>query len=84
MKVNHMAIKKGYKANFYMLLKAAKANDLALLECQDKATGKIVNVICALNRMNDGIEFAPLAKLFDGNPYDELNPPNPDGGFHIN
>jgi hypothetical protein len=28
------------------------------------------------------VEFAPFAMFFDGNPYELLNPPNPDGGFY--
>ena len=27
------------------------------------------------------IEFVPFASLFGGNPYEAVNPPNPDGGF---
>lgn len=72
----------GYKPNFETLKRAALAGDLALMECQDAKTGKKVATIVAVNRTPDGqFEMAPLAKLFDGNPYEELNPPNPDGGF---
>ena len=53
------------------------------MECQLAATGEEVAVICAANRQKDGdVEFAPFAMLFNGNPYEMLNPPNPDGGFH--
>jgi hypothetical protein len=76
------AITIGYKTNFQTLLDAARNGDLALLDCQDKKTGLPVRVIVALNRESNGdVTFAPLAKLFDGNPYEELNPPNPDGGY---
>lgn len=77
-----MAISQSYRQNFETLRRAADSGHLALLECQDKATGKVVNVVVALNRHSGEFQFVPLAKLFDGNPYDELNPPNPDGGFH--
>lgn len=70
-----MAIGKGDKQNFETLLKAAKQNDLALLECQDITTGENRSVLCAVNRSQDGFEFIPLAKLFVANPYDELRPP---------
>ncbi len=66
----------GYKANFNTLQRAAEAGDIALMECTDTATGKPVMVICATQKRGEEIAFVPLAKLFDGNPYDELDPPN--------
>lgn len=74
-------IEPGYKANFETLRRAAAAGDLALVDCQDKSTLKPVRVICAMQRERDGITMVPLAKLFDGDPYEELNPPNPDGEY---
>jgi hypothetical protein len=71
-----MALLPGYKANFETLQRASDVGDLALMECTDKATGLPVAVVCAVNRVNGEFEFAPLAKLFDGNPYDELLPPD--------
>jgi hypothetical protein len=77
-----MAIPKGHKQNFNTLVDAFKNGDVALMECQLSATGETVAVICAANRMPDGeIEFAPFGMLFNGNPYELLNPPKPDGGF---
>ena len=75
-------IEKGYSANFNILLKAAKHGDLCLMDCQDKATKKPVRVVCAVNRDKGEYCMVPIAKLFDGNPYDELNPPNPGGGYY--
>lgn len=50
--------------------------DIALVECEEVATGKLVCAICAVNKNEDGTyEFVPLAKMFDGNPYEELKPP---------
>jgi len=71
-----MPISKGYKQNFSILRDAAKCNDLALVECTDKATGNKVYVVCAVNY--DGVEYemVPIAKMFDGNPYDEVEPPS--------
>lgn len=72
-----MAIKKGYKDNFTTLQDAARNGDLALLECNDATSGKPVMAICAVNRCKGGdVQFVPLAKLFDGNPYEELIPPH--------
>lgn len=77
-----MAIAKGYKQNFETLRRACKNGDLALLETKDKSSGAIVYAVVACQHEDDGeITMVPLAKMFDGNPYDELSPPNPDGGF---
>jgi hypothetical protein len=72
-----MAIPVGYKDNFQTILKAAKNDDLCLLECTDAATGKPVMVICAVMRnSDDSLQLAPFAKMFDGNPYEEVIPPS--------
>ena len=77
-----MAIPTGHRKNFDTLHEAFANGDVALMECQLAATGENVAVICAANRGPDGeIEFAPFAMLFNGNPYELVNPPNPDGGF---
>lgn len=69
-------IQDGYKQNFQTLLDAADNNDLCLIECTDAKTGQIVNVVCASYVDNDGmINMVPVAKMFDGDPYSELNPP---------
>ena len=66
-----MAIAKGYTMNFETLLKAARNKDLFLLECSDAKTGALVITICAMSQTG----AVPLAKMFDGNPYEELIPP---------
>ena len=77
-----MAIAIGHKQNFETLQEAFSNGDVALLECQLAATGEPIAVICAANRLDDGgVEFVPFATLFNGNPYQAVNPPNPDGGF---
>lgn len=65
----------GYKANFETLLKAARNSDLALVECKDVVTGKPVITICAIGFDNGEYVMSPLAKMFDGSPYEELVPP---------
>lgn len=72
-----MAIPKGHKTNYETLLKAAQSNDLALMECTDTKTGDPVYVLCAVNRLNKEFEFVPLARLFNSDPYEEVNPPVP-------
>ena len=70
-----MAIGKGDKLNFEMMLEAAKQGDLALLECIDSSSGEVRSVVCAVNRSGETFEFVPLAKLFAGDPYEEVMPP---------
>jgi hypothetical protein len=65
----------GYKPNFETIKRAAANDDLALIHCKDKATGKNVAVLAAVAFDGQTYNISPLAKLFDGNPYDELLPP---------
>lgn len=55
---------------------AAHKHELCLAECTDRRTGKKVNVICAATE--DGVRLRPLARLFSGNPYNEVAPPGLD------
>jgi hypothetical protein len=78
-----MALRPGDRMNFDTLREAFANGDAALMECQLAATGEPVAVVCAANRQEDGsTAFAPFAMLFDGNPYEMLNPPNPEGGYY--
>lgn len=70
-----MAISEGYKHNFQTILLAGKNEDLCIMACTDKATGKPVIVLCAAQIIDEMVEMIPLAKLFDGNPYEEVAPP---------
>ena len=77
-----MAIPKRHRQNFNTLVEAVRAGDVALMECQLTATGEIVAVICAVNRLPHGeTQFIPFATLFNGNPYEAVDPPKPEGGF---
>lgn len=74
-------IAKGYKDNFETLCRAIRNGDVCLMECNDAVTGNPVMVVCAVQRYNDPslsepqLQMMPLAKMFDGNPYEELIPP---------
>ena len=71
-----MAIPDAYVTNFKTLLQAARNQDLSLMECQDAATKQTVMAVCAMSQDAEGqFVCVPLAKLFDGNPYEELIPP---------
>ena len=74
-------LKKGYVANFETLKKAFDSGDVCLVSAQDSRTKEDRAVICMINRCEGGdIELVPAAKLFDGNPYEELVAPGGDGG----
>ena len=76
------AISPSARANFETILRACQEGRLVLLDCQDKATGKPVVVLAAVGDAPGGeYDLVPFAKLFEGNPYDELNPPAPKGGY---
>jgi hypothetical protein len=68
-------IAEGYKNNFKTLCRAIRSGDVCLMECTDAATGNPAVVVCAVQRDGDSFEMVPFAKLFDGNPYEELLPP---------
>ena len=71
-----MSIPAGHTKNFDTMVKAAKNGDLALLECIDVKTGAPVYTIVMMNPGPGGsVDMAPVAKMFDGNPYEELVPP---------
>lgn len=70
-------IKPGYKMNFETLKRAFTNGDVALVECTNKVTNKPVVALCAMSWDDEAGEYVigPLAKMFDGDPYEELNPP---------
>jgi hypothetical protein len=65
----------GHKENFETLQRAIKAGQVCLMDCTEKATGEHVAVICAINMVGSEYEMVPMARFFNGNPYDELIPP---------
>ena len=71
-----MAIPDSHRHNFETLQCAQDNGDLALVECTDVKTGKPVYTICAMQRDGNEYVMVPLAKMFDGNPYEELKPPS--------
>lgn len=68
--------------NFETLKRAFADGQAGLVECQDRATGKPVALLCAFQRDAEGlIEYVPFARMLEDNPYEQFNPPAPDGGF---
>lgn len=75
-----MSIAPGYINNFDTLCHAMERGEVALLECTDAKTGQVVIALCAVQFFKGQFHMAPLAKLFDGNPYKELIPPDIEHG----
>ena len=68
-----MALAKGHRTNLETITRAAKNADLAVLECQDRLTRAPVPVLVAIHQDDEGqFVFTPLARMFIGNPYEEL------------
>ncbi len=68
-------IPESYRNNFNTLKRAFGDGAACLLQCRDKATGKPVFVICAVNCRGQDFELVPFARLFDDDPYGLLTPP---------
>jgi hypothetical protein len=71
---NVVMINKVHQANWATLCQAFQNGDVALVECTRRDNGETVVVICMVN---NGVtpEFIPVALLIDGNPYEQLIPP---------
>lgn len=61
--------------NFQTILAAARNDDLCIVSCTDKHTGKPVTVLCATAHKDGMIDLVPMARFFDSNPYECLIPP---------
>ena len=72
-----MALRQADKDNFDTLCRAVRAGDIVLVDCTEIATGRSVSVVAATSRAprRKKIDIVPLARLFDGNPYEQLCPP---------
>lgn len=70
-----MAIPDYARTNFETLVKAAKAGDLALMECTEAQSGEIRYVICAVGRDAGDYVMTPFGHLASSNPYEAYIPP---------
>ncbi len=66
----------GHSVNLQTIIKAAKNGDLALMECKRVKDGKIVAVLCCVERQGKEYIFAPMAEMFEDNPYEQWLPPD--------
>lgn len=65
----------GYKTNFETLKRACNDGNLALMSAIRKSDQQPVVLVCAVNRVKGGYDFAPLAVMCEGNPFDDFEPP---------
>lgn len=70
-------LKPGDVANFETMKLAFASGEAALMECTN-TKGEYVAVICAVYQDEETKEIVmtPFAKLFEGNPYEEVRPPD--------
>lgn len=63
----------GYRAHLTNIQRAVRNGDIALTVLRDRQSGVPVPVVVAIApTAKDEVTFFPLAKLFAGNPYEEL------------
>lgn len=72
-------LRPGDQSNFETLKRVFANGDAALLECTNHK-GEYVAVICAVHWENDEYVMSPFAKMFEGNPYEEVIPPGGSDG----
>ena len=73
-------ITKADEASFETLRRAIIGGDACLMVCKDREHGSPVIAICAIKTFSghgdtQEFEFVPVAKMFTGNPYEELVTP---------
>ena len=65
-----------FMRNFDMLTKSFGLGDVCLAACKEKTTGKTVAVICAVKQLGNDVELVPYAKMLEGDPYAQYEPPS--------
>lgn len=77
-------INEGERNNLEVLRRAFKNDDVALMVVRETATMRERVAICAVGIEDGDAVFTPFALTIDGNPFELLEPPNPDGGYYAN
>lgn len=57
------------------IVDAGRENRLCVALCEDRKTGKRTYVLCETYVKDGAVQYNPVARLFDGNPYNEVTPP---------
>ena len=65
-------IPEAHKANLEAIRRAARDGDLALVYCDDVRSGRPIVILAAIGLVDGEYQIVPLAKMFDGDPYEEL------------
>ena len=61
--------------SYIALNEAALDHRLCLAQCEDVRTGLKVFVVCSIEQENGCTTYVPLARLFNGNPANEVTSP---------
>jgi len=69
-----MAVPDGHRANLETIYRAARNNDLAVMEVNRKGSNEPAHLLVAVARDGDEFNITPLAQLFDDNPFDRFMP----------
>ncbi|MBE2233672.1 MAG: hypothetical protein IAE85_09270 [Anaerolinea sp.] len=69
-----MAVPDGHRANLETIYRAARNNDLAVMEVNRKGSSEPAHLLVAVARDGDEFNITPLAQLFDYNPYEQFLP----------
>lgn len=72
-----MAIPDHHRTNFETLLRAAKGDNLALMECVDIVSGEPRYVVCAVGHSGEDYLFTPFGHLHEGDPFAAYVQPMP-------
>lgn len=74
--VDESKLRDSDKHNLQTIERAARQGRLSVLRVQERSTGKYVTILTAISDTDTKeLDIVPLARLFDGNPYDEFIPP---------
>jgi len=63
------------KLTFDNIVISAQENRLCVAACTERRTGRKVYVVCESYVEDGATQFVPLARLFSGNPHNEITPP---------
>ena len=69
-----MAVPAGHRANLETIYRAARNNDLAVMEVNRKGSSEPAHLLVAVARDGDEFDITPLAQLFDDNPFEQFTP----------
>ena len=69
-----MAVPAGHATNLETICRAARNNDLAVLEVSRKGSNQPAHLLVAVARVADEFCITPLAQLFDDDPFEQFVP----------